>query len=183
MRQPRLQLRRLLLGAAYVGRQAEVSSARDDAEKATQQVAVMQRQVQKLKPFEDAEAQINTQVEQVNGALATDIDIPQFMDRLVGQMPADVSWTAFTLSVSASAPAPGQPAPTSLGTITVSGNGLSQDSAAHWLTEMRKLGILSDVWVQSSTKTTGENITFASTATVTFAAKSDRAGKYKVSAL
>src|SRR5688500_18638723 len=68
----------VLLGAAYVGRQAEVSSARDDAEQATKQVAVMQRQVQKLKPFEDAEVQINNQVAQVDTALASDVDIPQF---------------------------------------------------------------------------------------------------------
>jgi type IV pilus assembly protein PilM len=173
----------VVLGATYVGRQAEVSSARDDAKQATNEVALMQRQVQKLKPFEDAEAQVNAQRAQVDSALATDIDLPQFMDRLVGQMPPDVGWTSFSLAVSPPAATPGQPAPTSLGTITVAGVGLSQDSTAHWITKMRELGFLSNLWVQSSTKAQGESVSFSSTASVTAAAKSDRAAKYKVGEL
>ena len=54
-----------------------------------------------------------------------------------------------------------------IGTINVSGVGLSHDSTAHWITKMRELGILSDLWVPSSTKgggPGGNGVTFSSSA-------------------
>jgi Tfp pilus assembly protein PilN len=180
----------VLLGGAYMARQTQVSSARDDARTATAQAVALERQVQKLKSFEDAEILIKTQQAQVDVALASDVDIPVFMDRLVGQMPADVSWTSFSMALTPPSSAPGVPAAasSSMGTVTVSGTGLSHDSAAHWITKMRELKILSNLWVPSSTKLEGSpggagGETFSSTANITATAKSDRAAKYKVSAL
>jgi type IV pilus assembly protein PilM len=174
----------VLLGGAYMARETQVASARDDARKATQQAVTLERQVQKLKSFEDAETLIKTKAAQVDTALASDVDIPVFMDRLVGQMPSDVSWASFSMSLAAPATAPGQAASASvMGTVTVSATGLSHDSTAHWITKMRELGILSDLWVPSSTKAEGDKVTFSSNANITATAKSDRASKYKVSAL
>lgn len=174
----------VLLGGAYTARQTQVASARDDASKATLQATTLERQVQKLKSFEDAETLIKTKSAQVDVALATDVDIPTFMDRLVGQMPSDVSWTSFSMQLAIPSAKPGAASTSSvMGTVTVAGNGLSHDSTAHWITKMRELGILSDLWVPSSTKAEGTNVTFSSNASITTAAKSDRASKYKVSAL
>jgi cell division ATPase FtsA len=177
----------VVLGGAYMARQTQVSSARDDANKATVQAATLERQVQKLKSFEDAETLIKTKEAQVVSALATDVDIPRFMDRLVGQMPTDVSLSSFSMSLSAGSPAgAGGVKTAAMGTVTVSGTGLSHDSTAHWIAKMRELGILSDIWVPSSTKGAAagaDSVTFSSNANITAAAKSDRASKYKVSGL
>lgn len=170
------------LGGAWTYQRAEVSSARDEAKQAQATATGLERQVQKLLPFEQAEQQIQAQRSQVEVALATDINIPVFMDTLVNQMPPDVNWSSFSMSIGAGDAAPDGTA--NLGTISVSGNGKSHDSTAHWITEMRKLGILSDLWVPSSTKTgTGQEITFSSNANITASAKSDRVNKYKASAL
>jgi hypothetical protein len=74
-----------------------------------------------------------------------------------------------------------------LGTLTVSATGLSHDSTAHWITQMRQLGILSDLWVPSSTKGAagpgGGSVTFSSNANITQQAKSARADQFKATEL
>ncbi|MEA3076844.1 MAG: type pilus assembly protein PilM [Actinomycetota bacterium] len=178
------------LAATLVGawgvRQASVASARSDAQTATANANDLERQVQKLTPFEQAEIQINAQKTAAQAALAADVDVPVFMDTITAAMPADVGMTAFTFTIGQSAAgslglAPGT-AP--IGSISVSADGLSQDSAAHWITKLRELGILTDVWVPSSAKVgNGNNVTFSSTASITPAAKSHRADQYKAKAL
>ena len=178
------------LGGAYAYQRTQVADARESAQEATDRANELDRQVQVLRPFELAEQQIIAQRAQVEAALATDVDIPRFMDTLVAQMPQDVAWTSFSMSInnSGSAPAtPGAvPGQAPLGTVTVSAVGLSHDSTAHWITKMRELGILSDIWVPSSTKGGGqgapESVTFSSNANITPAAKSDRVNKYRSSA-
>jgi Tfp pilus assembly protein PilN len=181
-----------VLAGAYGVRTAQVSSARDDAEQATERSNELDRQVQVLIPFEQAEAQINAMRTAAQAALATDVDIPVFMDRMTAQMPQDVGLTSFTLSIGAggAAPAPGAAAAAApLGTVTVSATGLSHDSTAHWITRMRELGILSDLWVPSSTKGGGgtgggaESVTFSSNMNITQQAKSARADLFKASEL
>ena len=105
-------------------------------------------------------------------------------------MPQDGGLTSCTLSIGAggAAPAPGAAAGAApLGTLTVSATGLSHDSTAHWITRMRELGILSDLWVPSSTKGGGqgggESVTFSSNANITQQAKSARSDLFKASEL
>ena len=175
------------LGGAYFYRTTQVNDARDELEAATARADDLDRQVQKLLPFEQAAAQIDAQRAAVEVALSTDVNVPVFMDTLVAQMPQDVGWTSFSFSVNAGAAAPPGGAATAapMGTLTVSAVGLSHDSTAHWITEMRKLGILSDLWVPSSTKSGGngapESVTFSSNANITTTAKSDRVNKYRSS--
>jgi cell division ATPase FtsA len=176
----------VMLGGAYMAREAQVSGARDDAQVAAARATTLERQVQKLKSFEDAKAQIDAQQVQVEAALKTDIDVPHFIDAIVAKMPPDVGWTSFSMTVTPTGTPAAQQSNSGLGTITVSGVGLSHDSTAHWIAKMRELGILSNVWVQSSAKsasTSGEAVTFSSNATITSAAKSDRASNYKVKEL
>lgn len=180
-----------VLAGAYGVRAAQVKSARDEATDATEQANDLDRQVQVLLPYEQAEAQINAMRTAAQAALATDVDIPVFMDRITAQMPQDVGLTSFTLSIGAggAAPAPGvAPGAAPLGTLTVSATGLSHDSTAHWITRMRELGILSDLWVPSSTKGGGgpggsESVTFSSNANITQQAKSARSDLFKASEL
>src|SRR5687768_803979 len=119
------------LAGAYVVKSAQVASARDDAEEATARADDLDRQVQVLLPFEQAEAQISAMRAAAQSALATDVDIPVFMDRITTQMPQDVGLTSFSFSVGAGgAAAPGAVAAPPLGTLTVSATGLSHDSTA-----------------------------------------------------
>jgi hypothetical protein len=174
------------LAVAYVAKTAQVASARDDAEEATARADDLDRQVQKLIPFEQAEAQINAMRTAAQTALATDVDVPVFMDRITAQMPVDVGLTSYTFSISATSTAPGgAPAGAPLGTLSVGATGLSHDSTAHWITKMRELGILSDLWVPSSTKAAGPSgaVTFSSSANITQLAKSSRADLFKASPL
>ena len=177
------------LAGAYVVKSAQVAAARDDAEEATARANDLDAQVQVLLPFEQAEAQINAMRTAAQSALATDVDLPVFMDRITAQMPVDVGLTSFTFNIGAGAAAaapPGTPEAATaapLGTMTVSATGLSHDSTAHWITRMRELGILSELWVPSSAKTAGDNVSFSSTMNVTQEAKSSRAELFKGSEL
>jgi hypothetical protein len=109
------------------------------------------------------------------------------MDRITAQMPQDVGLTSFTMAIGAGGPAAPGAAPSTapMGSITVSASGLSHDSTAHWITKMRELGILSNLWVPSSTKAAGTStaVTFSSTMSITQDAKSSRADLFKASAL
>jgi type IV pilus assembly protein PilM len=179
------------LAGAYIVKSAQVASARDDAEEATARADDLDRQVQVLIPFEQAEAQINAMRTAAQTALATDVDLPVFMDRITAQMPQDVGLTSFTFSIggdaAAAAAAPGAVGAAPLGTVSVSANGLSHDSTAHWITKMRELGILSDLWVPSSSKgATGPGVggvTFSSNMNITQQAKSNRSDLFKASEL
>lgn len=168
---------------------AQVSAARDDAAQATAQANALDAKVQVLLPFEQAEAQVTALRTAVQTALATDVDIPVFMDTFTAQMPNDVGLSSFTFSVGAGGAAPAAPgapgapgAPAApMGTVTVSASGLSQDSTARWITKMRQLGILSDLWVPSSTKgggAGGNGVTFSSNANITTTAKSTRSDRF-----
>ncbi|MBW3556603.1 MAG: hypothetical protein KY454_06665, partial [Actinobacteria bacterium] len=178
----------LALTGAWGMRQASVTAARSDAQAATEQANDLERKVARLAPLEQAEAQVNARRAAAQAALANDVDIPVFMDRITAAMPNDVGLTAFSLSLGqAGAAAPGAAgASPVMGTVTVSATGLSQDSTAHWITQLRQLGILSDLWVPSSTKGGGpgaNGVTFTSNANITPEAKSNRADNFKATEL
>ncbi|HEX2849396.1 MAG TPA: type IV pilus assembly protein PilM [Acidimicrobiales bacterium] len=169
-------------------RQAEVTKTQDEAAATTRKANGLQTQVNKLMPYQVAEQQIQAQRTQVQSALAHDVDIPVFMDRITAAMPNDVGLTSFTLTISggggAAAPPGAAAQNAAMGTMTVSAVGLSHDSTAHWITNMRELGILSNVWVPSSTKSGTDNkVTFSSNANLTPAAKSNRVDRFKAAEL
>lgn len=172
----------VLLGA-WGMRIAQVQSAKHGAQVATERAAAIEVEVQKLIPLEQAEAQIIAQRLQIEQALATDVDLPLFMDTLAAQMPQDTNWSSFQFAIAAPTAGPpgtaGAAATQSIGTITVSGTGLSHDSTAHWITKMRELGVLSSLWVPSSAKGAENSVTFSSNADITPAAKSHRIDKYR----
>jgi hypothetical protein len=69
-----------------------------------------------------------------------------------------------------------------VGTISVTGQGVDQSSAARWLLRVGDLRSLTGLWLPSSTRSgeSGGTITFSSTAALTPQAKSgnDRRDKY-----
>jgi type IV pilus assembly protein PilM len=176
----------VVLGGAYLAKAAQVHSAENKAHEAEARAADLQRQVTALAPYEQAEAQIKAMEAAAQSALATDVDIPVFMDRITTAMPNDVGLTSFTFAVGPqAAAAPGAATSAApVGTLTVSAVGLSHDSTAHWIANMRQLGILSNLWVPSSSKAgVGTAVTFSSSASITQQAKSNRANSYKATVL
>ncbi|HET9443918.1 MAG TPA: type IV pilus assembly protein PilM [Acidimicrobiales bacterium] len=180
-----------VLTGAWGVRLAAVSQARSDAEAATARADDLDRKVQALAPFALLEAQLTAQRTAIQAALASDVDIPVFMDTMTAAMPQDVGLTSYSMTVGsqgAAAPPGAVAGAAPLGNITVSGEGLSHDSTAHWITNLRQLGVLSNLWVANSAKsggTTGggESVTFSSTADINQSAKSNRVDQYKATEL
>ena len=172
----------VLLGGAWVAKQAQVTSVRNQVTSVTKEAAALDVQVQKLVPIEQSETAVKAKQAEAVAAVANDIDMPAFLDTVTAQMPNDTGLSAISINIGATTgPAPGGVATPPIGTLTVSGSGLSHDSSAHWIAEMRKLGILSDLWVASSAKsgTGGNAVTFSSNANLTGSARSNRADKFK----
>lgn len=171
------------LGGLWAMRQAQVADANNKAERAVALRVDLEQQVAKLIPIEQEAAAIETTRGQVIGALATDVDMVALLDTMTAALPNDVSLNNISIAISpAAAAAPGAPvapgAADVLGTFTVSGVGLSHDSTAHWITKMRELGILTNVWTPNSSK--GEPLTsFSGQAQITRTAKSARSAQYE----
>lgn len=171
------------LGGLWTMRQAEVSEVRDEAAQATAQATQLESQVQRLLPIEQMAADVSARQAAAEAALATDVDVVAFMDTITGNLPTDVGLTSLNLTLGAGGAAPAPGATASFGSLTISGVGITHDSTAHWITKMRELGILSNVWTPSSSKSGGEGgagVTFSGNAQLTPSAKSDRISKYRV---
>lgn len=172
------------LGGVWGMRQAQVVEARADAAQASKRADAIDREVQKLRPFEVAEAQVNARRAQIQAALANDVDIPVLLDRITGALPPDVALSTINVTLGTASGAPtATPGAPSLGQLTVSATGLTQDSTADWITRMRELDVLTGVWISSSTKSNAASgaatVTFSGTAKLAPAAKSHRADNYK----
>ena len=125
----------------------------------------------------------------VQSALAGDVAWTRFLDTLVRSMPSDVwlqSLNAQTTPAKAgtTAAAPGTPA--GAGSLQVSAVGLDYPAVAAWLTQVASDPALAGLAVGTLTQTELGNrpvVNFTSTATVTPAARSDRAAQLAKAAL
>ncbi len=175
------------LGGGFVARQTQVISARTGAEQATVRSNELDKQVATLAPLETLKAQIDGKYAEAQAALASDVDMTRMLDTVTAALPTDIGLNSVNISVTPSTatatPATPGAAAAGMGTFTVAGNGLSHDSVARWITNMRQLNIiLSDVWVSSSTvqsDAAGTKASFSGTATIPVTAKSDRAAQLK----
>jgi Tfp pilus assembly protein PilN len=138
----------------------------------------------------------------VQTALAGDVSWTRFLDQLVRSMPPGV-WlgslnaqlTPATGSAAAAAPAGGRPSGAGstgatsaggIGSLQVSATGLDYPAVAAWLRQVGADPALSGLAVANLTNTaigTQSTVTFTSTATITPAARSDRAAKLAKAAL
>jgi len=177
------------LGGSFLARQTQVISARNGAEQATEQASSLDKQVATLAPLEVIKATVDGKYAEAQTALASDVDMTRMLDTVTAALPADIGLSSVNITVTPSSatakPAAAGAAAAGMGTFTVAGSGLSHDSVARWITNMRQLDIiLSDVWVssstvQSGTATTGAKASFSGTATIPVTAKSDRAAQLK----
>jgi hypothetical protein len=93
-------------------------------------------------------------------------------------MPSDVALTTFNgtktgVGGATGASAGAAPSTSSVGTVSVTAQGIDFTSAARWLLRIGDLPSLSGVWLPSSSKGAGPSlVTFTSTADLTQAAKS-----------
>lgn len=168
-----------LLLVAYVGRRSQVSNARDKAERAEAGSASLRQEAARLSQVTSVDTQLQERRAMVESALSDDVAWTRLLQEIATVLPNDVWLTAFT---GQKAGGSGTQGPTGVGTISVTGQGVDQSSAARWLLRVGDLQSLTGLWLPSSTRS-GENggtITFSSTAALTPQAKSgnDRRDKY-----
>ena len=172
-----------------------VLSVRDTKHKLAAQQKVnrgLEAQMVPFAPLQKLNTDLTASRKRVESALAGDVSWTRLLSDFVRSMP-DTVWLG-SLSVQASppsptgkastTPAPGSgsaaTAPTGLGSLQVTATGLDFPSVADWLRKVASDPALSDVTVGAVNKgTTGaqSTVSFGSTATITPAARSDRAAR------
>jgi type IV pilus assembly protein PilM len=113
----------------------------------------------------------------VQSALAGDVSWTRFLDGLVRSMPSGVWLQSLTVQTTPTA---------GIGSLQVSATGLDYPAVADWLRKVAADASLSGVAVGGLTSTpvgSQPTVTFTSTATITPAARSDRAAKLAKAAL
>jgi type IV pilus assembly protein PilM len=191
----RLQRRQMVLAGAgvgalalvllllWLGRQSQVSSEKDDAAKAEQQNAVLQQQVAALQGVTALDSQLAQRRQLVTSALSDDVAWTRLLQEIGTVIPNDVALTTFSGAKAGAATGTGTAAATtsSVGSVSVSAQGIDFTSAARWLLRVGDLPSLTGVWLPSSSKGAGPSlVTFTSTADLTPAAKSgpERSSQY-----
>lgn len=126
----------------------------------------------------------------VQSALAGDVSWTRFLDTLVRSMPSDVwlqSLTAQATAAKSTGAKPTAAGPAAgTGSLQVTAMGLDYPAVAEWLRKVSADPMLSGVAVGTLTRTpvgNGAVVTFTSTASITPAARSDRAPKLAKAAL
>jgi type IV pilus assembly protein PilM len=159
-----------LLLIVYVGRRSQVADARDKAERAEAAANDLRRQAGSLSQVTTVDAQLQERRGMVEAALADDVAWTRLLQEIATVLPNDVWLTAFTGQKGAGATGVG-----GAGTISVTGMGFDQSSAARWLLRVGELTSLDGLWLPSSTKS-GDGpsaaVTFSSTANLTPQARS-----------
>jgi Tfp pilus assembly protein PilN len=159
-----------LLLLVYVGRRSQVADARDKAERAEAAANDLRRQAGSLSQVTTVDAQLQERRGMVEAALADDVAWTRLLQEIATVLPNDVWLTAFTGQKGGGATGVGGP-----GTISVTGMGFDQSSAARWLLRVGELTSLDGLWLPSSTKSgegAGAAVTFSSTANLTPQARS-----------
>ena len=161
----------LLIGL-WALRAGQVRTEDNAASQAQAQASGVQAQIGKFGGVTNLDSQVADARAQVVDALTGDIDWSTFLQQVAAAIPSDVWLTSFT----GTAGSGGQ-----TGTVNFSAQGFSQKSTAAWVERVGGLSTLTGLWVPSSTAggTGGAGgVTFSSTADLTPAALSNRAGQY-----
>jgi type IV pilus assembly protein PilM len=159
----------LLLGGAWFARTAQVSHTRTSAAHAEAQVVSLQSSIDKLKDVTTVQTDLTNRQQQVKNTLASDVDWVRLIQQVTAVMPDDVWMNSFSAQ---------QGQGNAAGTVMVSATGLSEDAVVRWVQKVNTLPALAGVWVPSTAKTgdgSSVTVTFQSTASLTAAARSDRA--------
>jgi cell division ATPase FtsA len=146
----------------------QVSREQDKAEQAEARVQQLQAQVNQLQDFTTLQTDLRSRQTSAQAVLADDIEWTRLLQDVAVAIPNDVWLTSFS-------GAKGAP-----NTVTFAAMGFDQTSTARWLLRIGDLSTLTGLWVPSSSKAPGAGglVTFTSSATLTDAARSNRAAKY-----
>jgi type IV pilus assembly protein PilM len=152
----------------WVIRGMQVNREKEKAEQAEARVQQLQAQVDQLQDFTALQTDLRARQEAARTVLATDIEWTRLLQDVAVAIPNDVWLTSFA----------GTKGPPS--SVTFSASGFDQTSTARWLLRIGDLSSLAGLWVPSSTKAPGPGglVTFTSSATLTDAARSNRAAEY-----
>jgi type IV pilus assembly protein PilM len=150
----------------------------------------IQAEMARYAPLQKLNTDLTTSRKRVAAALAGDIAWPKFLSDFIRSMPDNVwiqslSVTASPKTAAATSPAAGSAAgsaaaPPTVGSLQVAVTGIDYPSVAAWLEKVAADPALSGLTISGITKAdTGGHplVTFGSTATLTPAARSDRAGQ------
>jgi type IV pilus assembly protein PilM len=169
-----------LLGLAWGARTVQVTNAKHQASDAQARSSALSRQVVAMSDVTKVDTAVKASQQVQAAALARDVDWIRLIEQVTAVMPGDVHLTTVTVSRSATGTAG---ATASDGTITFGAfaNG-GPPSVANWLRALATIPGLSGVSVASIAQTVATagvpgGSTFASSATVTTAAESQRSIK------
>jgi type IV pilus assembly protein PilM len=182
-----------LLAVPTLAKQNQINDAQDETDEIVAQNTQLQTEIDALSEAAAKQAQLDTLQLQLTGLLASDVSWARMLQEISRTIPNDVWLTSMQAQITqtptgvptdttTSSGAEGEvvtPTVSTLsGTVNFAANGLSFPSVSAWLERIASIPSFADVWVpQASAGTTGDRptITFSSTATITEAAKSDRA--------
>jgi type IV pilus assembly protein PilM len=159
------------LGGTWAMRNQQVTKAEHQATAVEVNVASLQTQLNKLSDVTKLQADLKARQQSVLAALNNDVDFVRLVQQITASMPADVWLTSFTAQRTAT----GEP-----GTVTFSASGLSEDAVVQWVRQVGTNPSLTGLWVSATAKTSdpaNQLVTFQSKATITPAARSDRAAQ------
>jgi Tfp pilus assembly protein PilN len=164
--------------------------------------AKVEAEIGQYKDLKKLSTDLDTGRKRVQSALAGDVSWTRFLDDFVRNMPSgawigslDARTTTGPATTSAAAPAAAAPATASrtsgspaagIGSLQVSVTGLDFPDAADWLRKVAADPSLSGVTISGVTKSgdaSQSTVAFSSTATITPAARSDRAARLAKAAL
>ena len=158
-----------LLVVIWAFRGHQISSQRQTIADDQTRTAALQRQLAQLGPVAQLQTSLAQRQQQVRSALSGDIGWTQLLNEISGVLPNDVWLTSFS----------GTGGPGGVAHMTVQAKGLSQTSTAAWIQRISSLSAVTGLWVPNSTSGgSGAGVTFSSSANLTSAADSNRAGQY-----
>lgn len=162
-----------VLLALFAMRAGQVDRAEESAMAEEERTIVLETEIASLADVEELQADLSRRTSTVTGVLASDIAWTRMLQEVATVVPNDIWLESFTGTAGTA---------TTPGTVAFSAKGYDQTSTARWLLRLSEVDSFADLWVPSSTKTpegtAPETVTFSSNATLTPAARSDRAAQY-----
>jgi Tfp pilus assembly protein PilN len=160
----------LLLGL-FLLRNGRVADAREGADREEARTRTLQQEEGTFARVEAIQADVAGRRATAVAALSGDVAWTRVVQEIAGAMPNDVWLTSFDGQTDAAS---------GTRTITFSAMGFDQTSTARWIQRLEEVPLVDDVWVSSSTSSGDAGrplVTFSSDASLTEAARSDRADR------
>jgi Tfp pilus assembly protein PilN len=157
----------------YLVQVNSLGGVRDDIERAKQNNAGLQREIDSLQEFEALRAQAQQKQELLDQVFANEISFSGLLMDVSRVIPSDAALTSFT--VAAQSPTPTTGGSTLLtGRIDVAGIALDYDTIASWLMRLERIRGWVNPWVTSISDPESGPITYTSGVDLTTAVLTER---------